>query len=165
MPRAKPWSDYLALERRQLDEKLERASAVKSIDAPRNGWIKAVREALGMTSAQLARKLGVTQQAALALEKREVAGTITLATLEKAARALGCEARVVFIAPRGVDETVRARAMRKARDERNRIVHTMGLESQAKGVREVLNVEKIAESWRTTRRTRLWDDVSDDTGP
>jgi predicted DNA-binding mobile mystery protein A len=161
MPRPKPWSDYLELERSQLDAKLERASAVKSIDAPRSGWIRSVREALGMTAAQLARKLGVSQQAALAIEKREVAGTVTLATLEKAARALGCEARVVFIAAHGIDETVRARAMRKARDERNRIVHTMGLESQAKGVHEVLNVEKIAESWRTTRRTRLWDDVSD----
>lgn len=165
MPRAKRWSDYLELERSQLDAKLERASAVKAIDAPRNGWIKSVREAFGMTAAQFARKLGVSQQAALALEKREVAGTITLATLQKAAQALGCEARVVFIARRGIDETVRERAMHRARDERDRIVHTMGLESQAKGVREVLDVEKIAESWRTKRRTRLWDEPSGDDEP
>lgn len=162
MPRTKPWSDYLELERSQLDAKLERTSAVKSISAPGNGWIRSVREALGMTAAQLARKLGVSQQAALALEKREVAGTITLATLEKAARALGCEARVVFTSGRGIDETVRERAMHRARDERDRIVHTMGLESQAKGVCEVLDVEKIAESWRTKRRTRLWDEPSGD---
>jgi predicted DNA-binding mobile mystery protein A len=165
MPRTKQWSEYLQLQEQQLDEKLARASAVESLELPRNGWIKSVRQALGMTAAQLARKLRMSQQAVLALEKREVAGTITLATLENAARALGCEVRVVFVTRRGIDATVRERAMRRARDERDQIVHTMGLESQAKGVREVLDVEKIAESWRTKRRARLWDDVSSDAEP
>ena len=56
----------------------------------------------------------MSQQAVLALEKREVAGTITLATLEKAARALDCEVRVVFISKHGIEKTVHQRALQRA---------------------------------------------------
>jgi predicted DNA-binding mobile mystery protein A len=162
MPRTKPWSEFRALEQKQLDEKLHRTSSLRSIETPRNGWIKSVRQALGMTAVQLAKRLRMSSQGVLGLEKREVAGSITIATLEKAARALDCDLRVVFVSNRGIEETVRQRALKKAREERNQVVHTMGLEAQSKGVREALDLEKIAESWRTTRRTRLWDDVSGD---
>jgi predicted DNA-binding mobile mystery protein A len=162
MPRTKPWSEYLELERKQLDATLDRASAVRPIHAPRIGWIKSVRQALGMTAAQLAKKLRMSPQAVLALEKREVAGTITLATLERAAHALNCEMRVVFISDNGLEKIVYQRALSRAREERNQIVHTMGLEAQSTGVREALDLDKIAESWRTTRRARLWDDADRD---
>jgi predicted DNA-binding mobile mystery protein A len=162
MPRRKRWSDLQALEQKQLDTKLDRSSSVRTLDPPRHGWIKSVRLGLGMTAAQLGRRLQMSPQAVLMLEKREVAGTITLASLERAARALSCEARVVFIAGERIADTVAQRAMKKAREERNRIVHTMGLEAQSRGVAEALDLEKIAESWRTERRSRLWDDASDD---
>jgi predicted DNA-binding mobile mystery protein A len=162
MPRTKPWSEFRALEQKQLDAKLDRVSSLQSIDAPKIGWIKSVRQALGMTAAQLAKRLGVSPQSALALEKREVEGTITLATLAKAAHALDCEMHVVFASRRGTERTVYERAMKRAHEERDEIVHTMGLEAQGKGVREALDLEKIAESWRTKRRARLWDDVNRD---
>jgi predicted DNA-binding mobile mystery protein A len=162
MPRRKSWSDFQALEQKQLDAKLSQASSLRSVEPPRNGWIKSVRLALGMTAAQLGNRLRMSPQAVLTLEKREVAGTITLASLEKAARALNCEMRVVFVSNRGTAVTVHARALTKAREERNQIVHTMGLEAQGKGVREALDLEKIAESWRTKRRARLWDEASRD---
>jgi predicted DNA-binding mobile mystery protein A len=158
MPRPKRWSEFAALAQKQLDATLRQAAAIASLETPRSGWIKSIRQALGMTAAQLAKRLRTSPQSVLALEKREVAGSITLATLEKAARALDCQMRVVFIPNRGIEESVTRRAMERARDERNQIVHTMGLEGQAKGVREVLDLDKIAESWRTKRRTRLWDE-------
>lgn len=158
MPRTKPWSEYRALEQKQLDAKLARVSNLRSIEPPRTGWIKSVRQALGMTAAQLAKRLGTSPQSVLALEKREVAGTITLETLKKVARALDCEVHVVFTSRHGTEQTVYERAMNKAREERNEIVHTMGLEAQSTGVREALDLAKIAESWRTKRRARLWDD-------
>jgi predicted DNA-binding mobile mystery protein A len=162
MPRTKPWSEFRALEQKRLDSKLDRASNLRAVEAPPTGWIKSVRQALGMTAAQLAKRLGMSPQSVLALEKREVAVAITLATLEKAAHALDCEMHVVFTSRRGTGQIVYERAMKKAREERNEIVHTMGLEAQGDGVREALDLEKIAESWRTKRRSRLWDDVSRD---
>lgn len=158
MSRTRAWSEFRALEQKQLDAKLNRTSSLRSVEPPGNGWIRSVRQALGMTAAQLAKRLRMSPQAVLALEKREVAGTITIAALERAARALNCDLRVAFVSNRGIEETVRQRALKKAREERNQIVHTMGLEAQSKGVRETLDLERIAESWRTKRRTRLWDD-------
>ncbi len=158
MPRPKGWSEFAALEQKQMDATLRQAASIASIETPRNGWIKSIRQALGMTAAQLGKRLSTSPQSVLALEKREVAGTITLETLERAARALDCRVRVVFVPNRGIEETVYQRAMDRAREERNRIVHTMGLEGQGTGVREALNLDKIAESWRTKRRTRLWDE-------
>jgi predicted DNA-binding mobile mystery protein A len=158
MPRPKRWSEFAALEQKQLDEKFRQAATIASLETPRAGWIRSIRQALGMTAAQLAKRLRTSPQSVLALEKREVAGSITLATLEKAAHALDCRMRVVFIPNHGIEETVYQRAMERARAERNQIVHTMGLEGQSTGVREVLDLDKIAESWRTKRRTRLWDE-------
>lgn len=158
MPRPKGWSKLAALEQRQMDATLRRAAGAATIETPRDGWIKSIRQALGMTAAQLGKRLRMSPQSVLALEKREVAGSITLATLEKAAQALDCRVRVLFIPNHGIEETVYQRAMDRARDERNRIVHTMGLEGQGTGVREALDLDKIAESWRTKRRTRLWDE-------
>lgn len=158
MPRPKGWSKLAALEQKQMDATLRRTAGAASIETPRSGWIKSIRQALGMTAAQLGKRLRTSPQSVLALEKREVAGTITLATLEKAAQALDCRVRVLFIPNHGIEEAVYQRAMDRARDERNRIVHTMGLEGQGTGVREALDLDKIAESWRTKRRTRLWDE-------
>lgn len=161
MSQTKRTSDFAALERKQLDIQL-RNTGLTSIETPRNGWIKTIRQALGMTATQLAKRLRITPQSVLDLEKREVAGTITIATLQKAARALDCHLLVALVPHQGLEKAVEQQAMTKAREERNQIVHTMGLEAQGKGVRETLDLERIAESWRTKRRTRLWDEVSRD---
>jgi len=117
---------------------------------------------LGMTATQLAKRLRITPQSVLDLEKREVAGTITIATLQKTAHALDCHLLVALVPHQGLEKAVEQQAMSKARAERNQIIHTMGLEAQGNGVSEALDLEKIAESWRTTRRARLWDEASRD---
>jgi len=72
----------VTLKRRQLDANLKGNA---SAPTPRGGWIRANREALGMSSLQLGRRLGVSQQEAADLERRERTGSITIATLTKAA--------------------------------------------------------------------------------
>ena len=62
--------------------------------------IRQAREARGMPQARLAEILGVTPSAAAQLERSEERGTIKLATLESALRALGQDLRMT-IAPRG----------------------------------------------------------------
>ena len=56
-----------------------------------------------------------------------------------------------------MEETVRRQADLKAREERNRLVHSMRLEAQEEGVARVLDEEKAREAWMTTRFDRLWD--------
>ncbi|HZZ37352.1 MAG TPA: helix-turn-helix domain-containing protein, partial [Caulobacteraceae bacterium] len=52
---------------------------------PPKGWLRAVRDALGMTTKQLARRLGVSQPRVVALEKGEVDESVTLTSLRRAA--------------------------------------------------------------------------------
>ncbi len=146
--------ELLALKRRQLDGKLKSNPPVPT---PKDGWVRASREAVGMTAAQLGRRLGVSRQEAADLERRERTGSITIATLAKVAQALGCELRVVFEPKTSFEETVRHQAELKAHEERNRLVHTMRLEAQSEGVRDVLDERKSVEAWMTTRLTHLWD--------
>ena len=80
--------------RRQLDKRLCLLNDTQSLARPPRGWIKAVREALGMTTAQLAKRLGVSQPRAVGIEKAEARGAITLDSLERAAQALDC--RLVY---------------------------------------------------------------------
>ena len=144
----------LALKRRQLDARLTSNS---SAPAPKGGWIRASREALGMSSVQLGRRLGVSQQEAADLERREAIGSISIATLTKAAAALGCELRVTFVPKTSFEAIARNQAAAKARGERNRVVHTMRLEAQDEGVAAALGDDAAVDTWLTKRLPHLWD--------
>ncbi|MSX94645.1 MAG: helix-turn-helix domain-containing protein, partial [Actinobacteria bacterium] len=83
-----------AIQRRQarqaLDDrfgKLERSA----LAAPRMGWIRAIRDALGLSTRQLADRLDVSGPAVTGLEASERAGTIQLDTLRRVAAAMECE--------------------------------------------------------------------------
>jgi predicted DNA-binding mobile mystery protein A len=156
MPPKRLSAAHRSLQRRQLDAKLG-AGALRHLEPPKRGWIRAIRTALGMTSAQLGKRLGMSAQGAADLERREREGTVTLATLRKAADALECDL-VVVLAPRtSLDQTIRDRASVKAAAERGSVMHTMSLEAQQSGVAEAIDPSKDVESWLTTRINRLWD--------
>jgi len=144
----------VTLKRRQLDAKL---TGNASAFTPRGGWIRASREALGMSSVQLGRRLGVSQQEAADLERRERTGSITIATLTKAAAALGCELHVMFVPKTSFEAIARRQAAAKARAERNRVGHTMRLEGQEEGVAAALGDNADVDTWLTTRLPHLWD--------
>jgi predicted DNA-binding mobile mystery protein A len=146
--------EMLALQRRQLDARLKK---LPPIDSPRGGWIRAIREALGMTRAQLARRLGVTPQSLLGFEDREGKETITIAKLRQAAEAMECELRIAFVPRSSLEGTVRRQAAVKARLERRRFLHTMRLEDQSAGVAEILDEERSADRWIERHGRRLWD--------
>ena len=85
----------------ELDCRLE-SIAKMVVERPEQGWARAIREALGMTKAQLARRMGVSVSTVAELERSEVRETITLASLHRVAKGLDC--RVVYaIVPNGAD--------------------------------------------------------------
>ena len=57
--------------RRYFDSRLDDNTLVQTLQRPPRGWVKAIREALGMTTGQLARRLGVSQRAVVLLERSE----------------------------------------------------------------------------------------------
>lgn len=151
-PRKSP--EMLALQRQQLDRRMR---DFPSTETPRGGWIRTIREALGMTMAQLGKRLAISPQSLRSLEERERKGAISLTKLREAADALDCELRVAFVPRTSLEETMHRQAARKSSEQRNRLLHTMRLESQEEGVGEVLDEKRAAELWLTQRARRLWD--------
>jgi len=140
----------------QLDETLDRWRTLPR-SRPSGGWLRAIRQALGMTTRQLAKTVGVTQAAVVDAERTEAKGDITLATLQRYAAALGCELSYVLIPKRSLQETVEERADRIARDQVSRVRHSMALEDQLTSKshleREVADLRKrLLEG----KRSRLW---------
>lgn len=154
MPRMRRAPEFLSLQRRQIDSRKELSPPQPH---PKSGWIRTVRTALGMSAAQLGRRLGMSQQAVAKLERSERAGTISLGTLSKVADALECDLQVQFIPRTTLERSVREQARKKALSERNRVVHTMRLEAQDRGLQDVLNPENAVDAWMTTRIAKLWD--------
>src|SRR6056297_2717580 len=96
--------------RRILDNRL---TSLRDSDAPARpprGWIRAIREALGMTTSQLAARLGVVQSRVPALEQAEAKKTVTLASLEKAANAMDCRLVYALVPRKPLEELVEERA-------------------------------------------------------
>src|SRR2546427_12224304 len=79
-----------AMARKNLDKRLNVLMNTDLFARPTRGWIKALREALGMTTAQLAKRLAVAQPSVVGLEQAEASKAITLKTPERAARAPDC---------------------------------------------------------------------------
>ncbi len=149
--------DFLALQRRQLDAEFSRFQPLRHLIPPPQGWLRTIRQALGMTAGQLGKRLQMTKQAALDLERRDADETITLGTLRKAADALNVDVVVALIPRKPLEDIVHEQAEYKAADERNRVVHSMRLESQDAGTEDVLNRPNNINAWLTSRIGKLWD--------
>jgi predicted DNA-binding mobile mystery protein A len=148
-----------ATARRQLDKRLSLLQNAEALARPPRGWVKAIREALGMTTAQLARRLGVAQSRAVTIEQAETKGTITLNSLEKAAQALDCRLVYVLVPRKPLEALVEDRARALAKKRLQSTAHSMALEDQS------VNAEDESEQLKAlTRRlieearSKLWDE-------
>lgn len=149
---------YKQTVRQQLDTTLSLFGAIKNVQPPAKGWVRAVREALGMTGKQLARRLQVSQPRVHKLEQNEPSGAVTLKTMRQVAEALDCTFVYALVPNSSLEETVRAQARLLAAERLQRVSHTMLLEAQMltnKEQRASLDAA-IAELARETP-TDLWD--------
>ena len=96
-------------------------SSTESVRSPKpdRGWLREVRRELGMSAEQLARRVGVSRATIATLERSEARGTITLASLEKLSRGLGCRVVYALVPEMGssVADLKRARARKLARSQ------------------------------------------------
>ena len=119
--------------RKRLDERLSALKPENRFSVPPKGWIRAIRDALGMTGVQFAQRLQVRPQSVEALEKSEANGSIQLKTLRRAAEALDCTLVYALVPNTSLDDVMRARARKIAMRELGRVAHTMKLEAQSTG--------------------------------
>jgi predicted DNA-binding mobile mystery protein A len=119
------------------------------------GWIRAVRQALGMSTVQLGRRLGVTRQTVLSLERLELDDGIRLSSLRRAAEAMDCHLVYAFVPHASLEDSVQRQATRVAAAELGRVNQTMLLEAQ--GVDDDEADQQLRERAQTlVGHRRLW---------
>lgn len=117
--------------RRQLDQRLDQIrGATRVLETPAGGWIAALRTAYGMSQKDLARRMGVSQQAVSQLERREADGSATLHALEQAAAVLGGRLVYGIVTARPIETLIEERALQLATQMTTSVRHTMRLEDQ-----------------------------------
>ena len=126
-------SDMRHRARQRLDERLALLKPENRLTPPPKGWIRAIRDALGMTGPQLAARLKITPQSVTDIEKSEASGSIQLKTLHRAAEALDCTLVYALVPKTSLEGAVQARARRIALKDLRRVAHTMKLENQGVG--------------------------------
>src|SRR5436190_11224005 len=146
-----------AQSRSQLDERFRELGPAKRYTPPVRGWIKALREALGMSTAQLAKRLGIKQPSLVALEQSEAKGTIELATLRRVAAALDCTLVYALVPNKPLEAVVRDRARALARRNLGPVEHSMQLENQKVSTKD--SEAQLDELIRGMSPSRLWDDL------
>lgn len=145
---------------RHLDRRFATMRPFAKSQRPPKGWLRAIRDALGMTSVQFARRLGVSQPWISELERSEVNGTVTLKTLQRAAEALGCRFVYALVPDRPLAEIVQERAALIADRQSSAVEQTMRLEEQGvsdKRAARELRQQIIQDLLR--RPARLWDET------
>jgi predicted DNA-binding mobile mystery protein A len=148
----------LALARKHLDKALAPLRGLAAQPHPPKGWVRAIRDALGMTSRQLAARMGLSQSTITALEKGEAAETVTLKTLRQAAEALDCQLVYALVPRTTLEEAVRMRARALAEGRLARVNHTMRLENQALHDGELAaELERMTNAILAGRASRLWE--------
>ena len=128
---------------------------------PPEGWLRTMRKALGMSGAQLARKIGVTRARIAQAETAEASGGVTLKTMQTMAEAMGCRFVYAVLPPKGkeTDDVIFAQAMKKARAIAERTDEHMALENQrlSEGEREK-QLNRLAQRLAIEMATDFWND-------
>jgi predicted DNA-binding mobile mystery protein A len=152
--------DTHVLARKHLERRLAPLRGQHDLVRPQRGWIRALREAFGMTTRQLARRMGKAQSVIVQMEQGEARDSISLATLRQAAEALDCSLVYALVPNRPIDEMLRARAAEVASQQLARASHTMALENQSldREAEEAERVRLIDELLRGPP-ARLWDEA------
>ena len=141
--------------RSRLDARLSLLRPLSREPLPYAGWIRAIRQALGMSGRELGGRLGVSQQTIPNIERSEQRGTIKLETLRRAADALDCDLVYALVPRRSLDDLVMAQARRKATQHLRPIAHHSRLEDQTvTGTDAAAQIDELAAHF--VDRRGLW---------
>ncbi|MEI8280756.1 MAG: mobile mystery protein A [Bacteroidota bacterium] len=145
---------------RQLDKKMQHIAALDNHALPEEGWVKTIRKTLNMSLRQLGKRMMMTPQSVRDIERREVEGTVTLKTLQDAARAL--DMKLVYgLVPK--DGTLEKMIERRATEIATQIVKrthmTMLLEEQGNSderIQEAIN--ELTDTLKREMPKMLWEE-------
>jgi predicted DNA-binding mobile mystery protein A len=139
--------------RQALDARFVLAGPISALDAPHAGWIRAVRDALGMTVVQLGRRMGISGPSVSSIEAAERSGGVRMSTLRRAAEAMDCTLVYALVPTHTLEDIVRARAERVLDEQLRHSSQTMVLEDQAAFLPDAVREDRIRD---LIASGRLW---------
>ncbi len=151
-------NEFKRLMRRQVQEKIDQFSHLSKSALPQAGWIRLIRDALGISTRILARKIGCSQPNVVQIEKSERDGTITLNTLNKAAQALQCKLVYCLVPEKSLNAILEDRARAIATKHAYNINHSMKLEGQGLSEKELnKHIEELVQEFMFGNPKDLWN--------
>ena len=141
-----------------LDFILKRWRLLPTRHKPSRGWVRAIREALGMTTTQLSSRLGVSQSRVVAMEVAEQTGSLTIKNLARAASALDCELVYALVPRHPLQEMVEQRVKQKAFSSIAAISHSMMHEEPAVAdATTAVQLEQMIQKMTMSARSDIWE--------
>jgi len=135
------------------------AEAVRGLSAPKEGWIRTTRKALGMTGTQLAQRMGISKAQVSQTEKGEAGGSVTIKTMEKAAAALGCRFVYAVVPETMTADLINRRAREKARNIVEKVNEHMALEAQTLSSEQIsFEIDRLQDEFVQGKPGDLWND-------
>lgn len=132
-------------DRRILDDRFQAMQAFTSFKVPSQGWIKSIRESLGMSAADLGDRLGIAAQSVLTLEKSELNGRAQMDSLKKAAEAMDCAFVYALIPNSSLEDFVQRQLKKVVAEKMIKVSHSMKLEDQEAELKQSLYAEFLKE--------------------
>jgi len=145
---------------RQYQEIVDNAARhVADLSVPPEGWLRTMRKALGMSGAQLARRLGVSRAQVSQAEKNELAGVITLKTLRHMAEGMGCRVVYAIVPESSAGDIVAERAREKAQQLIHKTSTHMALEQQSLDEKQLsFELDRLQRELIQEMPSDLWND-------
>ena len=124
---------------------------------PKEGWVRTIRKALGMSGEQLAQRLNLSRNRVSVLERREIDGDITINQLKKLAAELGCELTYGLVPNKDINDLLEERAEQVAKESLSLNAQNMFLEAQSIDInKEKFLFEQLKTELLNAGGRKLW---------
>lgn len=136
------------------------ATSLAGLKTPPEGWLRTVRNALGMSGAEVAKNLGVTRARVTKAEHAELTGGVTLKSMQVIAEAMGCRFVYAIIPKSGrIEDIITAQARKKAMKIVSTTSTHMALENQKLTDDKIAQeVDRLTREIAQERPRDFWND-------
>ena len=148
---------FSELRLRQLDSALGVAAVLRSRPPPRGGWLRTVREALGMSLRQLAKRAGLSKTTVASIERNEAKGSVRLESLVRLADAMDCEFVYAVIPRTSLEEILNRHTTLAAARMVQRVSDSMELEAQGTSEEERTRLVREIANRLKDHPAEVWD--------
>lgn len=150
-------NQFKELEINQLDKKLRAWKPLAASTRPPSGWLRAIRTAMDIPAAYVAKRAQISRPRVLQIEKAEQSEAITLRTLRQLAHAMDCDLVYAVVPRKPLRQRLEDQIRNVAHSMLARVQHTMSLEDQSLQNKDLKDqLSRLIDTVRASSRRKLW---------